>query len=64
MFMSKFAICTLCYAAFTVPISANPKTSIDTSPEMLSNGWQKKINLRIVAPPTLFNFLLKDIVLI
>ena len=43
-----------------MPIIADPKTSIDMSAEILSNGLQE-INLRIGAPQTLWNFLWKDI---
>ena len=56
IFMSKIVICTLCKAAFRVPISADPKTSIDMSARILSNGSQD-VNLRILEPQTLCNVL-------
>ena len=39
IFLSKIVICTLRNSAFTVPISAGPKTNIEMRPDILSNGW-------------------------
>ena len=54
--MSKIVICTLRNAAFTVPISAGPKTNIEMRPDISSNGWPES-NLLILTPQTLYNFL-------